>query len=90
MAELSMGSASVTTNESESLLMIFPNPFTESTSIQIERSLIGETMFIYNQLGVLVRTLLIQNEQTTIYKEQLSPGFYYIRVGNYQGELILE
>lgn len=75
-------------NEQENL--VYPNPFIESTTLEVEQSLIGETIFIYNQLGVLVRTLLIENEQTTIHREQLSAGFYYFRVGAYQGELILE
>lgn len=71
-------------------LSFYPNPFLESTTIQVEQSLIGETMFIYNQLGVLVRTFAINDLQTTIYREQLSAGIYFYKFGNIQGKLILE
>lgn len=76
--------------ENEDEILVYPNPFTETTTIQVEQSMIGETVFVYNQLGALVRTFVINDVQTTIDREQLSAGFYYIRVGEYQEELILE
>ena len=65
-------------------MWIYPNPFTESTTIEFDNS--GEQNFllkIYNSMGQMVRDLhAVHSNRITIYKNELKAGLYIIELSN--------
>ena len=65
-------------------MLIYPNPFTESTTIEFDNA--GEQDFvlrIYNSMGKMVRDLhAVQSNRITIYKNELKAGLYIVELSN--------
>ena len=67
-------------------LNIFPNPFTQSTAIELELKEKGKiALSIYNQLGEKVETIYIGNKEKGTYQliwnsENVSSGIYFIKL----------
>lgn len=89
-AELSMGSANINAIERKNSFSVFPNPFTESTIIQVDPIHFGETLFIYNQLGQVIWSEVIDSELTTITRGDLTTGVYIFIISDVKGKLIVE
>ena len=63
---------------------IYPNPFTESTTIEFSNPTNELFYFsIYNSMGKLVRPIKeIQSNRLVVYKNELESGLYIIEVMN--------
>ena len=60
---------------------IFPNPFTEKTTIALSTAHRKVTINVFNSNGQLVRTLEKWNtKELELHKKDLSPGVYYINI----------
>ena len=58
---------------------IFPNPFSSSTMLKANESLMGATLTMYNALGQLVKQIEKMDGQTIILdRENLPSGMYFI------------
>ncbi len=75
---------------------IFPNPFSDQTTIHIfNAQVIPSELCIYNLLGVEVKRIHLENVETTISRENLSSGIYYYRLSQQgrsmgNGKLVIE
>ena len=67
-------------------LMVYPNP--SDGKFFIEKANEEDPVLIYNQIGLLVRSINTENEKKLIITG-LSPGIYYIRNGNHQFKLMV-
>jgi len=69
---------------------IFPNPATTTLTVayNIEKQ---ETVFVYNSLGQLVKTVLLNpsSKSQTISTESFVEGIYYCQLGNQNEKLII-
>jgi hypothetical protein len=61
--------------------LIFPNPFSISTHIQFDISLVDAELSIYNLFGIKVREVKkITGKEIDIYRENLSAGIYFMKI----------
>lgn len=62
-------------------LSIFPNPFTQSTTVELNRNLNNATLSIYNTLGKLIKqTGNINDKRINISRDELPNGVYFIHL----------
>jgi photosystem II stability/assembly factor-like uncharacterized protein len=78
----SNGGVFVEENQSkESVISIFPNPFSTSTTLQTTINLKSATLSIYNALGQEIKTINnISGKQITLQRDNLPEGIYFIRL----------
>ena len=70
---------------SENVTLIYPNPFSNSATLQISNGIITEYNFkIYDIYGKEVRNQEVRSEKTEILKNELSDGIYFYMVKNNQ------
>lgn len=71
-----------TIDESNETVTVYPNPFRNYTTIQIEDASPINTseLTIYNDLGVVVISKIITNQSTTIDTGNLPSGIYFFKV----------
>ena len=63
------------------LIHLYPNPFSESTTLHIDDAqLIPSELKIYDLLGKEVKSYRIQNAEMKISRDNLSAGLYYYRL----------
>ena len=63
------------------LINVFPNPFSNQTTLTIQGTYHNPTLFIYNLLGQEVRSILVgANKQLMVNREQLSSGMYFYKL----------
>ncbi|MFT5165692.1 MAG: hypothetical protein ACI8P3_000920 [Saprospiraceae bacterium] len=82
--------APLATNDFESALIISvrPNPFQEVLSIALNQDCADCEVFIYNNLGVLVKTIPLNQTDNFPWNGdnyngvQVSPGVYFLKIGN--------
>ena len=78
--------ASAVWEENESLKLssrdvnVYPNPVTEVLNIQLNKDGAGSVVKLYNQSGVLVRTLLMNGTSGVIPVRGLAAGLYYLHI----------
>ena len=60
----------------------FPNPTSNHIKLKVNNQLIGSTYSIYNNLGILISTGQIKEENIIIKLDGLSSGFYLISIGD--------
>jgi hypothetical protein len=60
----------------ESKLNVYPNPVTQKAFINSPATAIGSTVFIYDLQGRLLKTMVIQSEETMVDMSGWSPGVY--------------
>ena len=60
-------------------IFIYPNPVKNNLTIETTDDLIGETIYLYNNLGQLVFDVKISENNTKISTDKLNIGNYYIR-----------
>ncbi|MBU2556408.1 MAG: right-handed parallel beta-helix repeat-containing protein [Bacteroidetes bacterium] len=65
----------------ESTLKIYPNPFSNHTTLQVNKTLKDATLSIYNSVGHLSKRITNINEQTiTLQRDNLPVGLYFIEL----------
>ena len=75
----------VTSLTSENVTFFYPNPFSNSATLQISNGIITEYNFkIYDIYGKEVRNQEVRSEKTEILKNELSDGIYFYMVKNNQ------
>ncbi|MBK6396705.1 MAG: T9SS type A sorting domain-containing protein [Bacteroidetes bacterium] len=69
-------------NQSAFKTSVFPNPFTMESTLTIDPSieLSDLNLSIYNSLGILTRNHKIVDHSTTIRKDDLPNGLYYLKI----------
>lgn len=85
-------------NKKKIEINIYPNPFSESTSVSIEglTHVSNNTIFtLYNVLGEKVRTMPVKSKTFEIQKESLQRGVYFYQINNdsqtiANGKLVIE
>ena len=61
--------------------LLFPNPFSEQTTLQSDRHLKNVTLTLYNYTGQIVKQLnSISGQTITLYRDKLPSGLYFVRV----------
>ena len=60
----------------ESKLNVYPNPVTQKAFINSPANAIGNTVYVYDLQGRLLKTLTIQSEVTPVDMSGWSPGVY--------------
>jgi hypothetical protein len=75
---------------SQSSLIIYPNPASDILKIQLPREYINESIQIYNSLGYLVKRVKL-SQSNSIDIKGLPNGIYFLRLDNqYYGKFIKE
>ena len=68
---------------------VSPNPFNESTILNITKAKFNTTLQLTNTLGIVVHTYILQEGDNTItlYKNNMSAGMYYCTLRE-QGKIV--
>ncbi|MCC6581833.1 MAG: T9SS type A sorting domain-containing protein [Phycisphaeraceae bacterium] len=66
--------------------IVYPNPVNSEIHVTVNKNDIGSIATVYNQLGEIVLTAQIVNEQMTILLPELSTGLYFFRINNDNGQ----
>ena len=66
----------------------FPNPFSNSTTIQFNHTLNGATMNLYNSIGATIKSINISRESLVIERGNLSSGIYYYQILQENGNVL--
>ena len=82
-------SVSVKELELEKLLNIYPNPTSNYLNINTDK-FVGETITIYDNVGVLRKELQIRNKKTTIDVADLPKGIYFMKINSSRTKFIKE
>ncbi|WP_325638103.1 LamG-like jellyroll fold domain-containing protein [Chitinophaga sp.] len=61
-------------------VIVYPNPVTEVLNIQVTKADAGSVVKLYNQNGVLVKTLLMNGTPGVISVRGLAAGMYYLQI----------
>ena len=70
----------IKTEEQEKLL-VFPNPFSNQTTLRIDNSFNDATLTVYNLYGQQVKQIKnISGKSITFYRDNLSCGLYFLRL----------
>lgn len=78
-------STTIPGNSLENVYTVYPNPFTDYTTISLPDSEATKSVEIIDSYGRIVRTVTdIESNRVTIYRENLPAGIYFIRIsGDY-------
>jgi len=77
---------SVSEIKNESLISVFPNPFSIQTTLHTDNLLHNATLTIYNCYGQTVREEIINNQSTIINRGNLSSGLYFYKAIGGKGQ----
>jgi hypothetical protein len=75
------GQIDVNIDELSASIGLYPNPTRSDLNIQIDATLIGEKMYIFDVVGNLVYKQQLLSTQTTVSVSNLVNGNYIVRVG---------
>ena len=67
---------------------VFPNPFTGSSTLQLNKYFPGSVFVMYDVLGKEVMRLPINNIQETIVAENCMPGIYFYKILTQDGNAV--
>jgi fibronectin type 3 domain-containing protein/regulation of enolase protein 1 (concanavalin A-like superfamily) len=81
------GNESVKVNSGN--VIVYPNPVTETLNIRVSEIEAGAAIKMYNQNGVMIKTLLVTGTSQVIPVRGLPAGLYYLQI-NTQGMLIIQ
>lgn len=62
----------------ENNITIYPNPFIEETTIQVNNQSLKITCLLYDVKGEIKKSIMSNNSSFVIKKENLSPGIYFV------------
>jgi hypothetical protein len=63
-------------------VIVYPNPVTEGLNIQVSGVEAGSVVKMYNQNGMLVKTVLVKGTSEAIPVRGLPAGLYYLQINN--------
>lgn len=66
--------------ELESKIQLYPNPAVDAISIDKKNESSGTTLYIYNYLGSLVKTSLLEHKHSKVLIQDLPNGVYMVRI----------
>jgi hypothetical protein len=72
--------ASITDENSENLILLYPNPFTSQTAIYFSLEQNCATIKIIDILGQVVKTINFTGRQLVICKAEMKAGIYFVQV----------
>ncbi|MCL2435540.1 MAG: InlB B-repeat-containing protein, partial [Lentimicrobiaceae bacterium] len=75
-------------NKSPKNLVIFPNPTRGNNSFTVENVIAGETVHIYNQYGIHVKSIIATGDVISM-TLNVSSGVYMIRCGERYGKIVI-
>jgi hypothetical protein len=75
------GQIDISIDELSASIGLYPNPARSDLNIQIDATLIGEKMYIFDVVGNLVYKQQLLSTQTTVSVSNLVNGNYIVRVG---------
>ena len=75
-------------SKSPANLVIFPNPSREGNSFTVENVIAGETVQIYNQYGICVKSAVAAGDVISM-TLNVASGVYMIRCGERYGKIIV-
>lgn len=78
----------LSSNGSEININLYPNPCIDNLQINIPAELLGETIRIYNTIGELLWETQVKNTAFSVSTQTLSPGFYYLNIGQHSARFI--
>lgn len=64
-----------------SVIKVFPNPASETISIELPIASLNQDFNLYTMNGILIRTIHIQSQNTRISINGLNPGVYFYQIG---------
>jgi hypothetical protein len=67
-------------NKGKQLISVFPNPGQNELNLVVDEKYTSETIFMYNAIGVLVKTWTIFKSNLDV--SELPAGTYFIRIGD--------
>jgi hypothetical protein len=76
--------------ELNSTISLYPNPTRSELNIQINSSIIGNDLYIFDAVGKLVRKQQLLSTQTTIPVSNFADGNYVVRVGEVLKRFVVE
>ena len=76
--------------ELNSTIALYPNPTHSELNIQINSSVIGSDLYIFDAVGKLVRKQQLLSTQTTIPVSNFADGNYIVRVGEVVKRFVVE
>lgn len=66
---------------------VYPNPFTNETTILFEEEQVQTSVMIFDSIGKLVRNEKVSAKQFTLRKNELVSGIYFLRTENKLGKI---
>lgn len=79
------GSPSSVTEAQETEVRLFPNPVSQQLTVEISDQEIGSSMSIYNIMGQLVETLVLNDKSTTMDVSAFQTGLYMVQLNTPTG-----
>jgi len=74
--------------ERKETAIAFPNPFLNSTTIQLSHQLKDATMNLYNSIGATIKSINISGESVKIERENVNSGIYYYQILQENGHVL--
>ncbi|MBO9729802.1 MAG: RICIN domain-containing protein [Chitinophaga sp.] len=75
-----LGSCTTSALRSSGNITTYPNPVTNVLNIQVGKADVGAIVKMYNQNGMLVKTLIMTSTSGTIPVRDLAAGLYYLHI----------
>jgi PKD repeat protein len=79
---------SVMENEFSNNIKIYPNPFTEQTTISFNQEQVNTTIIISDALGKEIKRARLTGKQFSLNKDGMKSGIYFVKIQNEDGEYI--
>ena len=70
-------------------LIIYPNPVISGNSFTVEGVTEGWTVFVYNQYGICISSVVAAKNPVTITLDNVQPGSYLIRANGKMGKVVV-
>lgn len=72
------------------VLSIMPNPILTHANIQLKNGDNIEKIWVYNAVGQLIKTEIIQQKQTVFYKDNLLSGTYILKIETSNDQFVIQ
>jgi|GEM_PF-1797709 len=76
--------------ELNAIINLYPNPTRSELNIQVNSSVIGNDMYIFDAVGKLVHKQQLLSTQTTVSVSNLADGNYIVRVGELVKRFVMQ
>lgn len=79
-----------TLKNENTIVRFYPNPTNSTTTLFITSNYLGEELFIYNQLGDLIKTIPVNSITILISFNEFSKGVYFYMLADVKGKFIIQ